>query len=106
MMKSGVGILKILFLSTVSVIVIRGYVLWKQRNKKPTVRVNDIPIPTKWRHIGEVSKINLYPIKFGKHKSLNSALCTEVGLKEEKKTGKFSLIDRLEIVTICCCKLN
>lgn len=94
MIKSQDEVLKILFLSTVAVIVIGGYMFWKQKNNKRKARASQIPIPTKWRQIGEVSKINLYPLKSGKHKSLDSAICTEVGLMEEETTGKHSLSDR------------
>jgi hypothetical protein len=38
-------------------------------------------IPTKWRHVGEVSELTIYPLKSGRGVDLKEALCTDLGLR-------------------------
>jgi hypothetical protein len=61
--------------------------LWHQRvqGKKK--------VPTKWRHVGEVSEMTIYPLKSGTGVDLKKAYCTELGLREiSDKTTE--LLDR------------
>lgn len=92
MTKSEVDILKLLFLSTAVVIVSGCYLIWKQKYKK--LKPTQLPSPKNWRQVGEVQSINLFPLKSGKHQRLDSADCTEVGIKEHDTPGKLALTDR------------
>jgi hypothetical protein len=38
-------------------------------------------IPTKWRRVGEVSELTIYPLKSGRGVDLKEALCTDLGLE-------------------------
>ena len=50
-------------------------------------------VPTKWRCVGEVSEMTIYPLKSGKGVVLKEAHCTELGLRaiSDKTT---ELLDR------------
>jgi len=50
-------------------------------------------VPTKWRRVGEVSEMTIYPLKSGKGVDLKEAHCTELGLRaiSDKTT---ELLDR------------
>jgi len=50
-------------------------------------------VPTKWRRVGEVSEMTIYPLKSGKGVDLKKAHCTELGLRgiSDKTT---ELLDR------------
>lgn len=97
MVKSQEDILKVILLSTITAVLVGGYVIWKQKSKKK--RSYQLPVPRRWRQVGEISKINVYPLKSGKYQSLNIASCTKVGIKEKDTPGKLSLLDRL--VQVC-----
>ncbi|XP_065224407.1 mitochondrial amidoxime-reducing component 1 [Planococcus citri] len=54
-------------------------------------------IPAKWKLIGYVDKIAIYPIKSGNYRELEAAECTELGLKEiqdGEQSGKHIFRDR------------
>lgn len=38
-------------------------------------------IPTKWRRVGEVSEMTIYPLKSGRGVDLKEAFCTDLGLR-------------------------
>ena len=50
-------------------------------------------VPTKWRRVGEVSEMTIYPLKSGRGVDLKEAYCTELGLRaiSDKTT---ELLDR------------
>jgi len=50
-------------------------------------------VPTKWRRVGEVSEMTIYPLKSGTGVDLKEAHCTELGLRavSDKTT---ELLDR------------
>uniref|UniRef100_A0A1B6CDJ7 MOSC domain-containing protein n=2 Tax=Clastoptera arizonana TaxID=38151 RepID=A0A1B6CDJ7_9HEMI len=88
--------LKLAFLTTAAISVVGGYILWKQ--KKTKLKAINESVPAKWKKVGEVSKINYYPLKSGRQVVLNSAKCTEAGIEEEHSNGKFPLLDRLFVL--------
>ena len=45
-------------------------------------------IPTKWKLIGYVEKIAMYPVKSCNYLELEEAECTEIGLKEIQREGE------------------
>lgn len=51
-----------------------AYVLFRYRNRDR--------IPGKWKLIGYVDKIAIYPVKSCNYRELEVAECTEIGLKE------------------------
>jgi hypothetical protein len=53
-------------------------------------------IPTKWRRVGEVSEMSIYPLKSGRGVDLKEASCTDLGLRtiEDETTH---LLDRYRI---------
>jgi hypothetical protein len=55
-------------------------------------------VPTKWRRVGEVSEITIYPLKSGRGVDLKEAFCTDLGLKTigDQTT---QLLDRYYIFT-------
>jgi len=54
-------------------------------------------VPTKWRRVGEVSEMTIYPLKSGKGVDLKEAHCTELGLRAvSNKTTE--LLDRSFLV--------
>jgi hypothetical protein len=38
-------------------------------------------VPTKWRRVGEVSEMTIYPLKSGRGVDLKEAFCTDLGLR-------------------------
>lgn len=51
-------------------------------------------IPTKWRQVGNVENIAMYPLKSAALRPLNEAKCTETGLVELDITGQIIFHDR------------
>lgn len=52
----------------------------------------------KWRAVGNLSKMYIYPIKSGKYKEIDEAECTPLGLSYNVGHGKLPLRDRLIIL--------
>jgi hypothetical protein len=38
-------------------------------------------VPTKWRRVGEISEMTIYPLKSGTGVNLKEAVCTDLGLQ-------------------------
>lgn len=52
-------------------------------------------IPTKWKSVGEVTNLYLYPLKSGRAIELQEAQCTEYGLSHTSQdSGELQLRDR------------
>jgi len=55
--------------------------------------------PKEWKQVGKVTKLQLYPLKSGRRIELNSAECTQYGIKQNKEEEKaFQLSDRSFVV--------
>ncbi|XP_014285773.1 mitochondrial amidoxime-reducing component 1 [Halyomorpha halys] len=52
----------------------------------------------KWRAVGKISKIYIYPIKSGRYKEIDEAECTPIGLSYNVGDGKLPLRDRVFVV--------
>lgn len=48
----------------------------------------------KWRAVGKLSKIYIYPIKSGRYREIDEAECTPLGLSYSVSNGKLPLRDR------------
>ncbi|CAH1390592.1 unnamed protein product [Nezara viridula] len=52
----------------------------------------------KWRAVGKLTKMYIYPIKSGRYKEIDEADCTPVGLSFNVGNGKLPLRDRVFVV--------
>lgn len=66
------------------------YILWRRKCK--TQRFSKLP--TKWRQVGQIQKLIIYPLKSGGYLDLQKAKCDVRGLQEDLPNGKLSLRDR------------
>ena len=74
----------LLFLATIT------YIFWRRKFK----RRDSSKLPTKWRQVGQIQKLIIYPLKSGGYLELQKGICGVRGLQEDKKNGKMSLSDR------------
>ena len=51
-------------------------------------------IPTKWRKVGEVREMTIYPLKSGSGVNMKEAICTDLGLRKIESDNKTELLDR------------
>nr|CAD7434207.1 unnamed protein product [Timema monikensis] len=63
-----------------------SYWWWRQRkgDQKP---------PSRWRRVGELAELTVFPLKSGRGVQLEEADCTEIGLRTREE-GVFQLRDR------------
>ena len=64
----------ILLWGSAAVLVTCAIVKWKQKKTKPSGT-------SKWKKVGEISELHIYPLKSGKGIQLQEAECTDFGLK-------------------------
>lgn len=88
---------KVLLIASLTTLLFGSISFWWQRRKRKSY--NEIPtetieIPTKWKQVGEVKDLVIYPLKGAKRKCVSEAECTKVGLKENLEEEKLSLQDR------------
>ena len=89
--------------SNVTLIVTSIVALWginillRKRKEKELPRLEDIEIPKKWRPVGKLGTLVMYPLKSGKRLTMETATCSQLGLKLVSQDGKISLKDRLVI---------
>lgn len=69
-------------------------VLLRKRKEKDLPKLEDIEIPSKWRPIGKLGTLVIYPLKSGKRLTVDAATCSQLGLKLLPEDGKLSLKDR------------
>lgn len=60
-------------------------------------RKRQVRIPTKWKQVGKVEKIVMYPLKSGALRPLSEAKCTETGLVEFDNEKRRSFHDRYSL---------
>ncbi|XP_014285772.1 mitochondrial amidoxime-reducing component 1 [Halyomorpha halys] len=66
----------------------------------------------KWRAVGKLSKLYIYPIKSGQYKEIDEAECTPIGLSYSAGDGKLPFRDRVfvlynaETMKLYCYKFN
>lgn len=84
--------------TTLAAIVISGFIYLKKRKSGRTQRevFEELKIPTKWKKVGEVGELILYPLKGARRKCLEEAEFTKIGLREigTANENKLALQDR------------
>lgn len=70
------------------------HLLLKKRKGRQLPRLEDIEIPKKWRPVGKLSTLIMYPLKSGRRWIVDTATCSQLGLKLVPEDGKISLKDR------------
>ncbi|KAF2899109.1 hypothetical protein ILUMI_07063 [Ignelater luminosus] len=80
----------VLIASTIGVLTILG-LYWYQRKRKNAV-------PTKWEPVGKVKNLFIYPLKSGHRIELETAICTEYGIKMPKSGPSYQFRDRSFLV--------
>lgn len=76
--------------SIIAAVAVSGVILWLQQRKKSIHK-----IPTKWKPIGKIQQIFIYPLKSAKANEVSEAECTPLGLKEVSNgEEKYLLQDR------------
>ncbi|XP_060530858.1 mitochondrial amidoxime-reducing component 1-like [Cylas formicarius] len=82
---------KIVFLGLASIFAALGVYLYRSKKKEI--------VPWRWREVGKLTKLNLYPLKSGHRIELSHAECTEFGLRQTPEDGKLhQLRDRCLVV--------
>lgn len=69
------------------------YILWRYKFKRQRFS----KLPTKWRQVGKIQKLIIYPLKSGGYLDLRKAKCGVRGLEEDSQSSKLSLCDRYVI---------
>jgi hypothetical protein len=79
-----------LVIGMAAVLLTVAFAWWHQRTQ------GQKKVPTKWRRVGEVSEMTIYPLKSGRGVDLKDAFCTDLGLQttEDETTN---LLDRYHI---------
>lgn len=84
--------------TTLVAFIFGGFFIWKEKRKFDDYeesKESKYKVPRRWRKVGEVDKILVYPLKAAKHLSLEKANCTKLGLEQENTTG-VHLLDRYD----------
>lgn len=68
--------------------------LLKKRKDRHLPRLDDIEIPKKWRPVGKLGTLIVYPLKSGRRWIVDTATCSQLGLKLVPEEGKIALKDR------------
>ncbi|PSN39539.1 hypothetical protein C0J52_12384 [Blattella germanica] len=81
-----------LFIGTAAVLLTTALAAWLHQRILGRNR-----IPTKWRKVGEIREMTIYPLKSGRGVNLKNAICTDLGLQSiEQDTTE--LLDRTFLV--------